>query len=68
MPETTSRTDAICTAILSELKRRRLVIDENASLRSISVTVYLNIQDAPGDVVQSTSVEEHTQRRRRREQ
>lgn len=58
-----TRTEAICRAILNELRTRRTLIDANGALASISVTCYL--QDGP-EMVRSTSVEEHTRLSKRR--
>ena len=52
-----TRTEAIAKAILEELRRRRVLIDENAALSEVTFTVFL--QDGP-DVVRSTRVEEHS--------
>ena len=52
-----TRTEAIAKAILEELRRRRVLIDENAALSELTVTVFLH--DGP-DMVRSKRVEEHS--------
>lgn len=52
-----TRTEAIAKAILEELRRRRMLIDENAALSELTVTVFLH--DCP-DMVRSIRVEEHS--------
>ena len=58
-----TRTEAICRAILEELRRRRQVIDENPQLASVSLEIFL--QDGP-EMVRSVSYGEHVRVARRR--
>jgi len=58
-----TRTEAICRAILGELRRRRTLIDDEPDL--VSITVSVRLQDGP-QMIRAVHVEEQRLVGRRR--